>query len=138
MRTGPSAPRVWLNPVAVWELLDQLDISQNQLARLAGISPGHLSLLMNGKRSPAPAVRRRLMKALGVDDFHVLFVMERPAAADSKPGRPAPPTQAATVLNVETIEQNASSHPKLIHPSQRLRGTPNAGREIRGPFRRLP
>ena len=78
MKTGSSAPRVWLNPVAVWELLDRLDISQNQLARLAGISPGHLSLLMNGKRSPAPRVRRRLMKALGVDDFHVLFVMERP------------------------------------------------------------
>ena len=81
MKTGLLSSRVWLNPVAVWELLDQLDISQNQLARLAGISPGHLSLLMNGKRSPAPAVRRRLMKALGVDDFHVLFVMERPAAA---------------------------------------------------------
>ena len=24
MKTGPSAPRVWLNPVAVWELLDRL------------------------------------------------------------------------------------------------------------------
>ena len=80
MRSSPHASRVWLNPVAVWELLDQLGISQNQLARLAGISRGHLSLLMNGKRSPAPKVRRRLMKALGVDDFHVLFVMERPAA----------------------------------------------------------
>jgi len=33
MKTGSSAPRVWLNPAAVWELLDQLDISQNQLAR---------------------------------------------------------------------------------------------------------
>ena len=53
MKTGPSPPRVWLNPVAAWELLDRLDISQNQLARLAGIYPGHLSLLMNGKRSPA-------------------------------------------------------------------------------------
>ena len=45
MKTGPSAPRVWLNANAVWELLDRLDISQNQLARRAGISPGHLSLL---------------------------------------------------------------------------------------------
>ena len=80
MRTGPSARRVWLNANAVWELLDRLDISQNQLARLAGISPGHLSLLMNGKRSPAPGVRRRLMRALDVDDFHRLFIMERPAA----------------------------------------------------------
>ena len=63
MNTGPSAPRVWLNPVAVWELLDRLDISQNQLARMAGISPGHLSLLINGKRSTVLAVRRRLMRA---------------------------------------------------------------------------
>ena len=92
MKTGSSAPRVWLNPVAVWELLDQLDISQNQLARRAGIFPGHLSLLMNGKRSPAPAVRRRLMKALGVDDFHFPFVMEQPAAAGGRTrGGPAPP-----------------------------------------------
>ena len=91
MKTGSSPPRVWLNPVAVWELLDQLDISQNQLARLAGISPGHLSLLMNGKRSPAPRVRRRLMQALGVDDFHVLFVMERPAAGGGNAGRTAAP-----------------------------------------------
>ena len=91
MKTGASAPRVWLNPVAVWELLDQLDISQNQLARLAGISPGHLSLLMNGKRSPAPGVRRRLMKALGVDDFHVLFVMERPVASGENAVRTSAP-----------------------------------------------
>ena len=87
MKTGPLAPRVWLNPVAVWDSLDQLDISQNQLARLAGISPGHLSLLMNGKRSPAPGVRRRLMRALGVDDFHVLFVMERPVASSGNAGQ---------------------------------------------------
>ncbi|MXZ90525.1 MAG: helix-turn-helix transcriptional regulator [Chloroflexi bacterium] len=68
---------MWLNAVAVWELLDLLDIAQNRLARRAGISPGHLSLLMNGMRSPAPKVRRRLMKALGVDDFHRLFTIER-------------------------------------------------------------
>ena len=90
MRTGTSAPRVWLNANAVWELLDRLDISQNQLARLAGISPGHLSLLMNGRRSPAPRVRRRLMKALGVDDFHTLFIMERPAAAGGNSDATAP------------------------------------------------
>ena len=91
MKTGSSAPRVWLNPIAVWELLDALDISQNQLARRAGISPGHLSLLMNGKRSPAPRVRRRLMKALGVDDFHRLFIMERPSAAGENSRRATTP-----------------------------------------------
>ena len=87
MKTGLLSPRVWLNPVSVWESLDQLDISQNQLARLAGISPGHLSLLMNGKRSPAPAVRRRLMRTLGVDDFHRLFIMERPGAGGGNAGQ---------------------------------------------------
>ena len=83
MKRSPRAPRVWLNPVAVWELLDRMGISQNELARLAGISPGHLSLLMNGKRSPGPSVRRRLMRALGVEDFDRLFIMERLAAGGS-------------------------------------------------------
>ena len=31
MKTGPSAPRVWFNPAAVWEFLDRLDVSQNQV-----------------------------------------------------------------------------------------------------------
>ena len=33
MKRSVHAPRVWLNPVAVWELLDRLGISQNELAR---------------------------------------------------------------------------------------------------------
>ena len=53
MKTGTSTHRVLLSSVAVWELLDQVDISQNHLARLAGISAGHLSPLKNGKRSRA-------------------------------------------------------------------------------------
>lgn len=73
-RRRPST-RVILNAAAVWELLDRLDMSQNQLARLAGISPSHLSYLMNGERSPSPRVRRKLQKALGVNDFHRLFLI---------------------------------------------------------------
>ena len=91
MKTGASLPRVWLNPVAVWELPDRLNISQNRLARLAGISPGHLSLLMNGKRSPAPGVRRRLMRDLGVDGFHRLFPREPPVALAGTQREPSPP-----------------------------------------------
>lgn len=71
-------PRVWLNPTAVWEHLSKRDISQNDLARAAGISPSHMSLLMNGKRSPSPGVRRRLQAVLGVTDFHELFLLEPP------------------------------------------------------------
>ena len=75
VRRRRPATRVILNAAAVWELLDRLDLSQNQLARLAGISPSHLSYLMNGERSPSPRVRRKLLKALGVDDFHRLFLI---------------------------------------------------------------
>ena len=67
--------RVFLNSTAVWELQDQLDLSQNQLAHLAGLSPSHFSHLMNGKRSPSPRARRQLQKATGVDDFHRLFII---------------------------------------------------------------
>ena len=80
MRLRSRAPRVWLNPVAVWELLDRLGISQNELARRFWFFPGHLSMLMNGKRSPSPRARRRLMEVLGVDDFDLLFITEPPAA----------------------------------------------------------
>ena len=128
MKTGPSAPRVWLNPVAVWELLDQLEISQNQLARLAGISPGHLSLLMNGKRSPAPAVRRRLMKAQGVDDLHRQFVMERPAAACGHVGRAfdplraeaSPPCNSTTKTPALLSPEPSQSTPPLAKPPASL------------------
>ncbi len=67
--------RVVLNAAAVWELLEQLNISQNELARRCGVTSGHLSHLMNGRRSPSPQVRRRLMEVLEVDDFHRLFII---------------------------------------------------------------
>ena len=54
MKRRRPPTRVLLKAAAVWELLDQLDLSQNQLARLAGISPSHLSQVMNGKSSPSP------------------------------------------------------------------------------------
>lgn len=73
-RRRPST-RVILNAAAVWELQDQLDLSQNQLARLATISPSHLSQLMNGKSRPSPRARRQLQSALGVYDFHRLFII---------------------------------------------------------------
>ena len=40
MRLRRRPVRVKLNPVAVWELLDQLGISQKELARRSGISAG--------------------------------------------------------------------------------------------------
>ncbi len=89
-RRRPST-RVNLNAAAVWELLDQLDMSQNELARLAGISPSHLSYLMNGERSPSPRVRRKLQQALEVDDFHWLFIIVPANDGDRKAERAADP-----------------------------------------------
>ncbi len=75
-RHRKSRPRVRLNPEAAWEHLSRRNMSQNELARAVNVSSGHISLLMNGKRSPSPQVRRHLQAALGVADFDELFIME--------------------------------------------------------------
>ena len=75
-RRQPSS-RVMLKPVAVWRLLDELDISQNELARLCSLSSGYMSQLMSGTRSPSAQVRRDIQEALGVTDFDELFTIER-------------------------------------------------------------
>ena len=77
MRRKQSLYRVRLKPEAVWERLNRLNITQNELARRIGRSSGYLSQLINGERCPLPETRRRLMEALGVSDFDVLFVLER-------------------------------------------------------------
>ena len=81
-RRQPSS-RVKLNPDRVWELLNRLNMSQNELARLAGISSGYLSQLMTGTRCPSAEVRRKLMEVrrklmevLRVAYFDDLFILE--------------------------------------------------------------
>ena len=49
---------------ALWDRMDAHGYSQNQVARLAGISTGHLSLIMNGLRTPSGDVLRRLHEVL--------------------------------------------------------------------------
>ena len=65
-----------LNPDRVWELLNRLNMTQNQLACLAGISSGYLSQLMSGTRYPSAELRRRLMEVLGITRFDDLFILE--------------------------------------------------------------
>ncbi len=74
-RRQPSS-RVKLNPHAAWELLNRLNMSQNELARLVGTSSSYLSQLMSGTRCPSAAFRKRLMDALGVTRFEDLFYLE--------------------------------------------------------------
>ena len=53
-----------LDQQAVWDQMKVLNISQNEVARRAGISSGHLSQIMNGQRSPSAVVLRKFHGAL--------------------------------------------------------------------------
>ena len=60
-----------VDPRALWDRMDAHGLSQNQTARLAGISSAHLSQIMNGQRVPSGPVLKKL--------HGVLF---RPSAAE--------------------------------------------------------
>ncbi len=53
-----------VDPRALWDRMDAHGYSQNLVARLAGISTGHLSLIMSGQRTPSGDVLRRLHEVL--------------------------------------------------------------------------
>ena len=65
-----------LDAAALFERLNQLDRSQNWLARQVGVTPAYMSMLVNGGRSPSRRIRRRMQKALGVTNSHQLFKTE--------------------------------------------------------------
>ena len=80
---GSSGPRrrrgrtvVRLNSAAVWRRLALLNRSQNWLAREIGVSPGYVSKLVNEGRAPSGRIRKRMLKALGVDSFDQIFTLE--------------------------------------------------------------
>ena len=66
-----SAPIPSVDCRALWDRMDAHGFGQNEVARLAGISSGHLSQIMNGQRNPSGEVLRKL--------HGVLF---RPSAAE--------------------------------------------------------
>ena len=55
-----SAQPACVEPQALWDRMDAHGISQNEVARRAGISSSHLSQIMNGKASPSATVLRNL------------------------------------------------------------------------------
>ena len=67
---------VRLNTVAFWERLALLNRSQNWLAREIGVSPGYISMLVNGERAPSGRIRLRMLRALGLDHFNQIFRLE--------------------------------------------------------------
>ena len=74
MKRSPFTVR--LKAKTVWRRLAELNRSQTWLAREAGISPSHLSLLLGGHRHASGPVRQRLQDVLGVEAFYDLFTME--------------------------------------------------------------
>ena len=68
--------RVRLNPTAVWGHLNRLNMTQNELAAMVGITSGYFSQLMTGTRFPSARVRKRLQEVLGAPCFDDLFFVE--------------------------------------------------------------
>ena len=58
-KVAPAQPAC-IDREAVWDRMNAHDISQNEVARRAGISSSHLSQIMNGKASPSAGVLKRL------------------------------------------------------------------------------
>ena len=75
-RRSGGRPVVRLDTAALWTRLALLNRSQNWLAREIGASPSYVSMLVNGGRSPSGSIRRRMLKALGLEDFEDLFTWE--------------------------------------------------------------
>ena len=55
-----TEPCAGIDREAVWARMNAHGVSQNEVARRAGISRGHLSLIMAGNRAPLPGVLKRL------------------------------------------------------------------------------
>ena len=77
MRRRQPRSRVKVKAEALWEQLHRRHMAQRELADLLGMSPGYLSQVLSGRRSPSASRRRRMQEALGVDDFDELFYVER-------------------------------------------------------------
>ncbi|MYC37820.1 MAG: transcriptional regulator [Chloroflexi bacterium] len=59
-----AAQRPTVDTRALWDRMDALGLSQNEVARRVGVSNGYLSQIMNGQRTPSGDVLRRLYEVL--------------------------------------------------------------------------
>ena len=58
-KVAPAQPAC-IDREAVWDRMNAHGISQNEVARRAGISSANLSQIMNGRNNPSPGVLKRL------------------------------------------------------------------------------
>ena len=76
-RTAPLTVEV--KALALRERQARLSLSQNGLARRLGVTSGHLSLILSGRRRPSPELRERMLSVLGAtfdDLFYVVHADE--------------------------------------------------------------
>ena len=59
------------------DILARRNISQNELARLCGITSGFISQLLTGQRKPSPEIRQKIMDVLNIRDFDLIFKIEK-------------------------------------------------------------
>ena len=71
-----SRPRVRVKAKAFWDYMERRSLSQNDLAKEVGLSPGYVSQMVNGRRSPSARTRRSLLEALGAVEFDDIFFIE--------------------------------------------------------------
>ena len=74
MSARRSGRRILVRSREVWERMDRLNISQNELAHLLERSSPYVSQILNQVKSPSPDTRRRMLKVLG-GEFDDLFVV---------------------------------------------------------------
>jgi ribosome-binding protein aMBF1 (putative translation factor) len=54
-------------------ILAKRNMSQNELARLCGITSGFISQLLSGQRKPSPEIRQKIMDVLNIKNFDLIF-----------------------------------------------------------------
>lgn len=65
--------KVRLKPEPVEEQMARANLTRSEFASLIGVSAGHLSLLLSGKRFPNSGTRRKLLHAMSLNDAPCCF-----------------------------------------------------------------
>ena len=97
-------------------------MSMAEVARASGLSPGAVSRIEHGERSPGAATLARLARVLGVEAGHLI-------SSDDGGERPATPTTSGSSLQPEVAE--AISTVATIMPTLPLRGRQRVLRVLR-------
>ena len=104
--------RVRLKHRRLAEAMARRPISHNRWAQVLGLSSGHLSDLLSGRRRfPAAETRQKLLEGLDLP-FEELFEIHQPAAGEARqPAEPARFVDASRDRPVESPGRSPGDHP---------------------------